>query len=105
LMQMAEALANAKQAGQLRGSRDIVFAAWSGEELGLLGSSHYVKHLETLFSKHAAAAEGEGAPGEKQPRADGAGAGQSEKPKEDPLSGPNTGGLNLYIAACLNMDM
>ncbi|HAV32809.1 MAG TPA: peptidase M28 [Planctomycetaceae bacterium] len=104
LMQMAEALANAKQAGQLQGSRDIVFAAWSGEELGLLGSSHYVKHLETLFSKHAAAAEGEGAAGEKQPRADGA-AGEAEKPKEDPLSGPNTGGLNLYIAACLNMDM
>jgi len=107
LMQMAESLANAKQAGQLRGSRDIVFAAWSGEELGLLGSSHYVKHLETLFSKHAAAAEGAGAPGEKQPRADGTGAAaeQPEKPKEDPLSGPNTGGLNLYIAACLNMDM
>jgi Tol biopolymer transport system component/Zn-dependent M28 family amino/carboxypeptidase len=104
LMQMAEALANAKQAGQLQGSRDIVFAAWSGEELGLLGSSHYVKHLETLFSKHAAAAEGEGAVGEKQARADGA-AGEAEKPKEDPLSGPNTGGLNLYIAACLNMDM
>ena len=108
LMQMAEALANAKQAGQLTGSRDIVFAAWSGEELGLLGSGHYVKTLETLFSKHAAAAEGEGAPGEKQPRADsadGSGGASAEKPAEDPLSGPNTGGLNLYIAACLNMDM
>lgn len=25
------------------GARDVVFAAWSGEELGLLGSSHWVK--------------------------------------------------------------
>lgn len=26
--------------------RDLVFAAWSGEEVGLLGSSHYVRDLE-----------------------------------------------------------
>ncbi|MEY3173491.1 MAG: Arginyl aminopeptidase [Planctomycetota bacterium] len=103
MMQMAEALANAKQAGQLQGQRDIVFAAWSGEELGLLGSSHYVKNLETLFSQHAAAAEGTESP----KSADAAPADPSAPaaPKQDPLSGPNTGGLNLYIAACLNMDM
>ena len=104
MMQMAEALANAKQAGQLEGQRDIVFAAWSGEELGLLGSSHYVKNLETLFSEHAAAAEASApapAPAQDAP-ADGA---APAAPKQDPLSGPNTGGLNLYIAACLNMDM
>ena len=64
---MAEAMANAKAAGQLQGQRDVIFAAWSGEELGLLGSSHYVKNLETLFSQHAAAVEPEGAPGEKKP--------------------------------------
>jgi Tol biopolymer transport system component len=104
MMQMAEALANAKQAGQLEGQRDIVFAAWSGEELGLLGSSHYVKNLETLFSEHAAVAEASApapAPAQDAP-ADGA---APAAPKQDPLSGPNTGGLNLYIAACLNMDM
>ena len=32
MMQMAEALASAKESGQLKGRRDIVFAAWSGEE-------------------------------------------------------------------------
>ncbi|MFM7037928.1 MAG: M28 family peptidase [Planctomycetaceae bacterium] len=95
MMQIAEALANAKQSGQLEGQRDLVFAAWSGEELGLLGSSHYVKSLETLFSQHAAAAEAAAQPNGSETAA----------PKQDPLSGPNTGGLNLYIAACLNMDM
>ena len=105
MMQIAEALSNAKQAGQLSGQRDIVFAAWSGEELGLLGSSHYVKNLETLFSQHAAAAEEttpRPAPGE-QP--DKPAQQTPAAPAAEPLSGPNTGGLNLYIAACLNMDM
>jgi hypothetical protein len=93
MMQIAEAIALAKDAGKLQGSRDIVFAAWSGEELGLLGSSHYVKSLETLFSQHAAALE------------TGAGAGDDLPQKAEDLAGPNTGGLSLYIAACLNMDM
>ena len=93
MMQIAEAMALAKDAGKLQGSRDIVFAAWSGEELGLLGSSHYVKSLETLFSQHAAAVEGSNG-----------GADEPEK-KADDIAGPNTGGLSLYIAACLNMDM
>lgn len=91
MLQMAEALAAARDRGELDGRRDIIFAAWSGEELGLLGSSHYVKNLEELFSQHAAAAGGE----------------QEETPpdKQESESGPNTGGLNLYISACLNMDM
>ncbi|MBK1670133.1 hypothetical protein CKO28_19030 [Rhodovibrio sodomensis] len=28
--------------GKLNGARDVIFAAWSGEELGLLGASHFV---------------------------------------------------------------
>jgi hypothetical protein len=32
---------------------DIVFAAWSGEEIGLLGSSHYVKQLADPKNPHA----------------------------------------------------
>jgi hypothetical protein len=91
MMQMAEVLAGAKDSGQLPGRRDIVFAAWSGEELGLLGASHFVKSLETLFSQHAAD-DGGSEPG-------------AEAKQADELSGPNTGGLNLYVSACLNMDM
>lgn len=97
MLQIAEAMARQKDEGKLQGQRDVVFAAWSGEELGLLGSSHYVKTLETLFSQHAAAVEGD------EPEAN-AETETSEKKPED-LSGPNTGGLSLYIAACLNMDM
>ncbi len=92
MMQMAEAMATAKDSGNLTGHRDVVFAAWSGEEIGLLGSKHYVKALETVFSQHAAAAEGS-SPTEGDPTT------------VDDTTGPNTGGLNLYIAACLNMDM
>ena len=99
MLQMAEAMAQAKDAGQLTGRRDVVFAAWSGEELGLLGSSHYVKQLETMFSKHAADA---GGADESASEGDSAEATQA---KADDTTGPNTGGLHLYIAACLNMDM
>jgi Tol biopolymer transport system component/lipoprotein NlpI len=43
LLEIAESLADQHRRGQLRLRRDIVFAAWSGEELGLLGSDHFVK--------------------------------------------------------------
>ncbi|MDA1229550.1 MAG: M28 family peptidase [Planctomycetota bacterium] len=99
MLQIAEAMALAKDTGKLQGQRDVVFAAWSGEELGLLGSSHYVKNLETMFSQHAASAEGNDADADSGSDAD-----QSAKKPND-LTGPNTGGLSLYIAACLNMDM
>ncbi len=95
MMQIAEAMAQAKDAGELKGQRDVVFAAWSGEEIGLLGSSHYVKTLETLFSQHAAAIGGDES---STPEGE-------DKARSDDSTGPNTGGLNLYIAACLNMDM
>ena len=93
MLQIAEAMAVAKDAKKLNGQRDVVFAAWSGEELGLLGSSHYVKNLETMFSQHAAAVQVD-EPSDDHPTT-----------KADESTGPNTGGLNLYIAACLNMDM
>jgi Tol biopolymer transport system component len=46
LLEIAEHLAEQRKSGRLRAGRDIVFAAWSGEELGLLGSDHFVKSLE-----------------------------------------------------------
>ncbi len=106
MLQMAEAMASAKDAGKLKGNRDVIFAAWSGEELGLLGSSHYIKELETMFSQHAAALSPEEPQGPKSDEAEGD-APDKETPSEksEAESGPNTGGLHLYIAACLNMDM
>ena len=45
LLEVAESLAAAVRDGKLTLSRDVVFAAWSGEEAGLFGSKHYVKEL------------------------------------------------------------
>lgn len=42
LLELAESLVARKRAGAELGGRDLVFAAWSGEELGLLGSDAWV---------------------------------------------------------------
>ncbi|MEM8951240.1 MAG: M28 family peptidase [Pseudomonadota bacterium] len=59
LLEIAEYLADQKSKGKLDLPRDVVFAAWSGEELGLLGSGHFVKRFagdkrETLQPEIAA---------------------------------------------------
>ncbi|RMF76503.1 MAG: M28 family peptidase, partial [Planctomycetota bacterium] len=45
LLEIAEHLTAQVAAGKLKPTRDIIFAAWSGEELGLLGSNHFVTEL------------------------------------------------------------
>ena len=106
MLQMAEALAGRRDAGTLKADRDIIFAAWSGEELGLLGSTHYVNELEKKFSQHAAAVSGPA--DNKDANSTDAEATDDEvtdsgaTKQDDEI---NTGGLHLYIAACLNMDM
>jgi hypothetical protein len=42
LLEIAEALSERRAGGEDLGRRDFVFAAWSGEELGLLGSNAWV---------------------------------------------------------------
>src|SRR5205814_762722 len=66
--------------GTLRLRRDLLFAAWSGEELGLLGSDHFVK----TYGRGNRASNGDGAAHHQTP-----------------------GGEPIYptIAAYLNMDM
>lgn len=61
LLEIAQLMAEMKDRGELTDARrDLLFAAWSGEELGLLGSSHYVKTFggesdtETLYPDVAA---------------------------------------------------
>ncbi|MDH3660429.1 MAG: M28 family peptidase [Alphaproteobacteria bacterium] len=59
LLEIAEYFADQKARGKLDLPRDVVFAAWSGEELGLLGSNHFVKRFagdvrETLQPEIAA---------------------------------------------------
>jgi hypothetical protein len=43
LLEVAQYLKDLKEKGQLPLRRDILFAAWSGEELGLLGSSYFTR--------------------------------------------------------------
>jgi len=43
LLEIAEYLADLIKRGLLNSNYDILFAAWSGEEIGLLGSSHFMR--------------------------------------------------------------
>ncbi|MEL6979121.1 MAG: M28 family peptidase [Pseudomonadota bacterium] len=43
LLEIAESLAAARDAGALTAERDLLFAAWSAEELGLIGATRYVE--------------------------------------------------------------
>lgn len=45
MLEIAQYLAEAKKSGDLKLERDVIFAAWSGEELGLIGSSEYVREI------------------------------------------------------------
>lgn len=49
MLEVAEYIANLKKSGKLKMKRDIVFAGWSGEELGLHGSQHYVEKLQSAL--------------------------------------------------------
>jgi Tol biopolymer transport system component len=80
MLEIAEYLADLRQQGKLRLRRDLLFAAWSGEELGLLGSDHFVKAI----------ADGSKAVNAEVASQPGARSGRSIYPS---------------IAACLNMDM
>jgi len=44
-LEIGEYLANQKKVGKLPMQRDLVLAFWSGEELGLLGSNHFVREI------------------------------------------------------------
>ena len=45
LLEIAEYLSSQAQAGKLKPKRDVLFGFWSGEELGLLGSSNYTQRI------------------------------------------------------------
>jgi Tol biopolymer transport system component len=49
VIEIAQWMADAKKQGSLTLSRDVIFAAWSGEELGLLGSNHFVESLAKMI--------------------------------------------------------
>ncbi len=53
VLEIAQWLADLKQQGKLTLKRDIIFAAWSGEELGLLGSNHFVEAYAKMIKGDA----------------------------------------------------
>lgn len=57
LLEVAQFLRARQKEGKLKLKHDVIFAAWSGEELGTLGSNHFVKsradnegHLPKVFA-------------------------------------------------------
>ena len=51
VLEIAEYLVAMKKAGKLRNRRDIIFAAWSGEEMGLIGSHHFVEQWKAAHER------------------------------------------------------
>lgn len=49
LLEIAQWMAQKKATGELKLKRDVIFAGWSGEELGLLGSNHFVESLAKMI--------------------------------------------------------
>ena len=45
MLEVAQYLADLRARGKLGAKRDLLFVAWSGEELGTLGSGHFVEQL------------------------------------------------------------
>jgi Tol biopolymer transport system component len=82
VLEVAQYLADRQRQGRLQGGRDILFAAWSGEEMGLIGSSHFVKTFRS-------------------------GSGEHTLPEDHPHAPANSAEASIYpaIAACINMDM
>jgi Tol biopolymer transport system component len=58
LLEIAQHLAAERAAGGAAPKRDILFAAWTGEEMGLLGSGHYVRARAAALGEPASLSPG-----------------------------------------------
>lgn len=114
MLEVAQYLSDEISAGRLEMKRDVLIAAWSGEELGLRGSQAFADDFTKLFPERAAAAA--------HALALDHHAAVEGDPHSDPHSDPHAG-LNLadsaaavpaaqrpnhlypQIAGCLNLDM
>lgn len=104
MLEIAEYLVDQKRQGNLPMKRDVIFAAWSGEELGLIGSNQYANAFAKTLSHtaHHSAAHHPAAPSKHappSPSGDDASKGHPHQPEPQPHS------LYPALAACLNMDM
>jgi hypothetical protein len=58
MLEIAEFFARQQREGKLNLQRDVLFAAWSGEELGLQGSQHFVETWQAAATRGSNGAEG-----------------------------------------------
>ncbi len=87
MLEVAEYLARQKADGKVSMKRDLIIAAWSGEELGLFGSQHFVESVKrSMDSFHPSSPE-------------------AAKAAADPHAMPENQDISPLIGACLNMDM
>jgi Tol biopolymer transport system component len=49
MLEIAQSLASQQKSGKLQLKHDILFAAWSGEEMGLLGSAYFADHFYEIY--------------------------------------------------------
>ena len=92
VLEIAQYLANEQAAGKLRMKRDVLIAAWSGEELGLRGSQAFADDFAKLYPERAGGHNH--APDVAGDEVAAAHAAHSASAK-----------LYPQIAACLNLDM
>jgi hypothetical protein len=50
MLEIAQSMSIQKRQGKLKLEHDVLFAAWSGEELGLLGSAHFSDNFFSLYT-------------------------------------------------------
>lgn len=102
MLEIAQYLAAEKKAGRLNPKRDLIVAAWSGEELGLFGSQAFVSDFYRLFpdaprtTQAHSADGGEGADG-----SDGSGVAHAHAHGDS----DQAVALTPAVAAYLNLDM
>ncbi len=103
LVEIARALRARIDAGTLDPARDAIFAAWSGEELGLLGSHAFATRALGEVGAAAIAPNDESA---EQEGLSGTGGGAGTAPAADPHAGlAAPPALRDRVAANLNLDM
>ncbi|WP_168164495.1 M20/M25/M40 family metallo-hydrolase [Pirellula sp. SH-Sr6A] len=49
MLEIAQSMVTQKKSGKLKLEHDVLFAAWSGEEMGLLGSAYFSDHFFELY--------------------------------------------------------
>jgi|694.fasta_scaffold15011_1 Tol biopolymer transport system component len=87
MLEIAQHLADQVRRGELKLKRDIMFAAWSGEELGLIGSSYFADEFYDLYPHYVTPT--------------------SPETKEADANAPHSDNKSLYpaLVAAFNLDM